>query len=422
MTPTAAQVAIVKSTAPIIKEHGEHVTQVFYHNLLRDHPALNNYFSVRNQHTGAQQSALAAAVFAYATYIDNLAVLSSAVEKIAQKHASLFVQPEHYPIVGEYLIGALGEVLGDALTADVKDAWIAAYNQLAEVFIGAEKGLYEAAGEWQTWRPFKITQKVAETESITNFYLKPSDGLSIPTFVPGQYVSVQVTVPKLNGLLQSRQFSLSENPVAGMQGYRITVKKENFGDIYSEADMMSGKSPGLISGIMHDSLQVGDEIHLSPPYGVFRLAENSSGSQSEAPVVLISAGVGATPLLPMLEHILESPDSTRPVIWVHGARNSKAICYGQYVRDLSKKHENLTRCIFVKDVVEGESKGEDYDETGRLNVDTLEGTNTLRLQDITSQYYICGPEAFMKEMQQSLKQKGVGEDRIHLELFRVGAL
>lgn len=120
LTPT--QIATVKATAPALKEHGETITSLFYKNLLDANPGLRNVFNEANQVGGAQPRALAGAVFAYATYVDDLAKLGAAVERIAHKHASLNVQPEHYPIVGKFLLEAVATVLGDACTPEIVDA------------------------------------------------------------------------------------------------------------------------------------------------------------------------------------------------------------------------------------------------------------------------------------------------------------
>lgn len=119
---TPAQVAIVKATAPVLKEHGEEITSLFYKNLLAANPVLRNIFNKANQVGGAQPRALADAVFAYASHVDDLGKLSSAVERIAHKHVSLHVQPQQYPIVGKYLLEAVATVLGDACTPEIAEA------------------------------------------------------------------------------------------------------------------------------------------------------------------------------------------------------------------------------------------------------------------------------------------------------------
>lgn len=133
MSLTKDQVSIIKATVPILKEHGNTITSTFYSTLIRENPSLNNVFNQTNQANNHQAAALAGSLYAYASYIDDMGVLSPAVEKICQKHASLYIRPEQYDLVGTYLLRAMGEVLGDALTPDILEAWKTAYYQLANI-------------------------------------------------------------------------------------------------------------------------------------------------------------------------------------------------------------------------------------------------------------------------------------------------
>jgi len=135
---TPEQIAIVKATVPVLKEHGETITTVFYQNMLSENPILRNIFSKTSQDTLRQPRALANSVLSYATYVDDLEKLTAAVERIAHKHVSLQVTADQYDIVGKYLIQAIGQVLGDAATPPIVDAWTAAYGALAAVFINRE--------------------------------------------------------------------------------------------------------------------------------------------------------------------------------------------------------------------------------------------------------------------------------------------
>ncbi|CAM1509418.1 Fc.00g031570.m01.CDS01 [Cosmosporella sp. VM-42] len=419
MSLSAAQISIVKSTAPILKVHGKTITTTFYRNMLAAHPELKNYFSLRNQQTGAQQAALANSVLAYAQYIDDLPKLHHAVERIAHKHASLFIKADHYPIVGKYLIGAIGEVLGDALTTDIKDAWVAAYGQLADVFINREKQLYAENGDWQSWRKFKIIKKEAENEGVTSFYLEPTDGVRLPKFLPGQYVSLQVPVPELDGLLQSRQFSLSEAPESGANHFRVSVKKELTVDNAPVEDLAAGKVPGLISNMLHNEYNVGDVVELSPPQGEFYVDPANTAAIGK-PLVLVSAGVGAAPLLSIHDAVLASETASRPITWIHAARHSGTSCYAKHVRETAKIRENVTAKIFLEEVHDGDKLGEAYDFTGRVSLEKLEDEKLLHLGDKTAEYYVCGPEEWMVDVRAWLETRGVERERQHLELFKTG--
>lgn len=417
MALTPAQIAIVKSTVPILREHGKTVTTAMYRNLLHDHPDLKNYFSLRAQYTGQQPTALANAVLAYAIHIDDLGKLTHAVERIAQKHVSLYIKPEHYPVVGQYLIAAFGEVLGDAFTEDVRDAWVVAFGELADVFVQREKTIYEERSDWAFWRKFRIVRKEMENETVASFYLEPTDGELLPSFLPGQYVSLQIPIPEIGGINQSRQFSLSEAPKGDIKHYRISVKKEETVDGATAQDLAEGKAQGLISNTLHNEYSVGDEVELSAPSGEFFL---NPAVASEKPLVLISGGVGATPMSAILDATLVSPSSTRPISWIHTARSSGTACYTQKLRLAAARHSNVKATIFLKQVREADVQGASYDFEGRMTNDRLQGENLLPLSEAETEYYVCGPEEWMIELRTWLLQKGVPVGKVHLELFGTG--
>ncbi|RDA88421.1 hypothetical protein CP532_5648 [Ophiocordyceps camponoti-leonardi (nom. inval.)] len=408
MALTPEQVALVKSTAPLLAQRGKAITTTFYQRMLSARPELNNIFSVRHQRDGAQQAALASAVVAYAAHIDNLPLLAGAVDRIAQRHASLVVQPEQYAVIGEFLIAAFAEVLGDeVLTPAIADAWAAAYNQLADVFIQRERELYDQVADWRGWRVFCVDHKETEAEDIVNLYLRPVDGrLPLPRFRPGQYVSARIRIPELHGFFQSRQFSLSSAPREGMDLYRVSVKRE---------DDSTTAVAGLVSNKLHDDFDEGDELELSAPRGEFFLDEKHEDSA----VVLLSLGVGATPLMSILQSIVDGP-TKRSVSWVHGARHCEAVCFGDDVRAIAVRHANVRPLIFVKKVEEGDQQGRDYDVKGRLSMDRAAAKGALHLDDVAAGYYLCGPAEWMVQTRAWLGEKGVDSERIHLELFNVG--
>src|SRR5688500_11965418 len=131
-------IGIIKATVPVLQEHGETLTRHFYRRMFNSNPEVKAFFNPAHQHAGTQQRALAAAICAYATHIENPVALGPAVELIAQKHASLDVKPEHYPIVGEHLLGSIRKVLGQAATDDVLKAWAQAFGVLADILIRRE--------------------------------------------------------------------------------------------------------------------------------------------------------------------------------------------------------------------------------------------------------------------------------------------
>src|ERR1051326_7563191 len=172
---TEKQKELIRATVPVLRSHGVALTTHFYKRMFSNNPELKNTFNMGNQQNGKQQMALAMAVLAYAEHIDDPSVLAHAVTKIGHKHVSLNIRPEHYAIVGKHLLASIGEVLGAAATPELIEAWAVAYQQLADLMIGVEAGLYRGAiakeGGWTGWRPFTLKKKVKESEEITSFYL-----------------------------------------------------------------------------------------------------------------------------------------------------------------------------------------------------------------------------------------------------------
>ncbi|HEX9448855.1 MAG TPA: globin domain-containing protein, partial [Dongiaceae bacterium] len=158
---------LVKGTVPVLEEHGETLTRHFYRRMFEHNPELKHLFNQGHQQTGQQQQALALAVLSYAEQIDDPSVLLPVLHRIAHKHASLGIRPEHYPIVGMHLLASIREVLGEAASDALIDAWAAAYSQLADLLIAAEGDLYRKAalakGGWSGWRPFKVGRRVRES-------------------------------------------------------------------------------------------------------------------------------------------------------------------------------------------------------------------------------------------------------------------
>ncbi|PVH79631.1 flavohemoglobin [Cadophora sp. DSE1049] len=418
MALTPSQVAIIKATVPVVQVHGNAITAAFYSNMITDNPSLKNIFSSTHQDTGAQPRALAASLVAYATYIDDLGVLAPAVERICQKHVSLYVLPEHYDIVGKYLLEAMGQILGDALTPDILDAWAAAYGQLAAIMIGREKTLYSEFAGWDTWRQFRVARKEAESETVTSFYLEPVDGGKLPFFKPGQYLSVQLKIEGL-GCLQSRQYSLSDAP--GKSYYRISVKREGEG-LTPEGEKASRE--GLVSNALHATVNVGDTINVSHPAGEFFLepkaATNSTeAAEAEPPIVLLAAGVGITPMLSILNTLVES-GTERRISFIYGSRSSTQHPFATHVHSLKTTHSKLDTVIFKKNVDGDDTAGVDYHFTGRFDLDKVDGDKDLFLSDKGTKYFVCGPVQFMEGTKSWLEKAGVESERINMEVFGTG--
>ncbi|NIG53407.1 NO-inducible flavohemoprotein [Chitinophaga sp. Cy-1792] len=390
------QIELVKATVPVLKEHGRTLTTHFYQRMFTHNPELKNIFNMGNQQNGKQQAALAMAVLAYAEHIENPAVLLPVVDSIGHKHASLDIRPEHYQIVGKHLIASIAEVLGAAATAEILDAWTAAYQQLASIMMGHEAGIYEqktaSHGGWTGWRPFIVKQKIKESEEITSFLLYPADNGPVADFQPGQYLSVRLFLPEIN-LLQPRQYSISCAPNG--EYYRISVKQE----------AGSTHPDGMISNALHHTVKEGDMIEVSAPAGIFVLQEN------ENPVVFISGGVGQTPLLSMLEHLLNN-DHKQTKYWIHGCRGEEVHAFKNTISNWTATENNLVSHIFYDKVSQ---------ETAQLKQGWVDLAALPEMPEDAT-YYICGPAGFIKKHFEYLTAKGISPGAIRFEEFGPASL
>jgi nitric oxide dioxygenase len=394
-------VSIVKATAGVVAEHAEAITRRFYSLMFAGNPEVLAYFNTAHQHSGGQQRALAGAICAYAANIDNLGALGSAVELIAQKHCSLGIRAEHYPIVGKHLLVAIKDVLGDAATDEIIAAWAEAYGLLAQIFIGREQEIYDAqrdqAGGWNGYRPFVVDRKVTESEIVTSFYLVPHDGGALPEFKPGQYATVRIEHPTTP--TSPRNYSLSDRPGTGY--FRFSVKREGRGA--ADAPL------GLISNHLHDRVQVGDVLELGPPCGEFTLEAASADGR---PIVLISGGIGITPLLSMWNDLAHR-GWTGPVHFVHAARNSRVHAFADEVRAVAKASPNFKVHVLYDDPLADDLSQGRCNRKGQADVQFL--SSLVDLND--AEFYFCGPKPFMASLYAGLLAAGTPDTRVHFEFF-----
>ena len=415
---TERQKELVKATVPVLQENGVALTDYFYKRMLKNNPDLKETFNMGHQRSGAQAKALAGAVLAYAENIDHPQVLAPVIELVCHKHVSLNIQAPDYDIVGENLLHSISEVLNIPMDDELIAAWGAAYQQLAEIFIATEQKLYEehtqTNGSWTGWRNFVVDKKVRESAEITSFYLVPQDGQALPPYKPGQYVTLRVEVPAL-GIKQPRQYSLSSSPADNY--LRISVKRED--------PRVAGQDPGYVSSTLHNAIQQGDVVELSAPTGNFYLLN------PDAINVLISAGVGLTPMISMVNHLLaehadpqRSPSAAagethkKDIFFIHAARNSQAQALREELANLAMQNSNLHLFFAWEEVQENEIAGRDYHQQGRLNLEALPAGWLPKEAD----YYLCGPAPFMQEQHQALIRLGIPPEKIFSEAFTTGGL
>jgi len=385
---TDQHIDIVKSTIPLLENAGPALTAHFYQRMFSHNPELKDIFNMANQHSGRQQVALFEAIAAYAKNIENLAVLTTAVERIAQKHTSFNIKAQHYDIVGHHLIETLRELASDAFTEEVEQAWTKAYQFLAQIFINRESELYqqraETAGGWSNARAFTVVDKIIESELVKSFVFAPIDKKPVITFKPGQYLGIEVN-PTGHQFKEIRQYSLSDKVTDG--GYRISVKREING------------VPGIVSNYLHDGITIGDQVNLYAPAGDFFFVDR------QKPVVLLSAGVGITPMQAMLETLAQQ-GYKNSVHYLHACENSEQHSFSERTTNLISAN-NWQQHIWYR----SEEAQPAHIHHGMMDLSTLD----LPIEQ--GDFYLCGPIPFMQFAKQQLLTLGVTESNIHYEVF-----
>ncbi|MCK2044187.1 NO-inducible flavohemoprotein [Chromohalobacter sp. TMW 2.2308] len=381
---TSAQESVIAATTPVVAEHIEAIAKRFYPLMFARYPEVKTLFNAAHQQSGGQPRALAGAVVAYVQLRHEPERLDEVLGIIVDKHVSLGIRPEHYPIVGECLMAAIGEVLGEAVTEDVADAWGALYEELAGLLIEKEARRYHdfaaQPGGWDGTREFRIVTKHPESAVITSFELAPVDGGPVAEHRPGQYIGFKLTI---DGETVHRHYSLSASPNG--ETYRVSIKRED---------------GGKVSRHFHDRLAEGDMLELLPPAGHLTLDEGTS------PLMLISAGVGQTPMLPLARQALEEG---RRVVYLHAARDGEVRAFADELEELRKAFPALLQVVTVY----SQPRPEDSpDHVGRVDAALL-----ADYAPRDAQYYTVGPADFMRCVDAALETLGVAASRRHHEFF-----
>lgn len=416
------QLETVKATLPLVGKAGTAFTKHFYTRMFAAHPELLNVFNQTNQTMGKQpQKLLKTVAVAAQMALDTGEMPGEAIESISQKHCACGVTKEAYDVVGEHLLGTIEDLLTDDKT--VLDAWGALYGNIAGAFVQRESEISaEAAntpGMWAGKRAFDLVEKEKLSRLITRFKFKPADGMPIPKFAPGAYTTVWAQLEDEEGPYGF----YTEQP----RHYTLALPRD--GKAHNHLSI-SVKKEGLVSRMLHGAV-VGSKWELSAPFGCFTMSgvEDVWLSDPDTPVVFLSAGVGITPVLAMLENIF----TTRPATWLHAAKNGDVHAYRDRLREIaSVRAGGLQRRVWydkplpADGVPGGDEKSKHlynvakYHYKGRMDLTTPElaaDEELLHLDHPNASYFMCGPEPFMDAQREGLMKLGVSLDRIHGEGF-----
>ncbi|HCW8857439.1 TPA: nitric oxide dioxygenase [Staphylococcus aureus] len=365
---------IIKQTVPLLKEKGTEITSIFYPKMFKAHPELLNMFNQTNQKRGMQSSALAQAVMAAAVNIDNLSVIKPVIMPVAYKHCALQVYAEHYPIVGENLLKAIQDVTGLKENDPVIQAWAKAYGVIADVFIQIEKEIYDQM-MWIGFKPFKITNIKQESEDIKSFTVE-TDAYDFSQYVPGQYITVDVSSDKL--------------PYRAKRHYSIVSGDKNHLTFGVKRDVTT-EHEGEVSTILHDEIKEGDMINLAAPVGGFVL-ENTT-----EPQLFLGSGIGVTPLVAMYEAASAKGLDTQ---MVQVAENEQHLPFKDNFNSIANHYDNAKLYTHLKG------------EQGYIGAEELKAFLANK-----PEIYICGGTKFLQSMIEALKSLNYDMDRVHYETF-----
>lgn len=380
---------LIRATLPLVGAHIDEITTEFYRRLFDNHPGLlRNLFNRGNQAQGAQQRALAASIATFATHLVDPALPHPAelLSRIGHKHASLGITAEQYPIVHDNLFAAIVAVLGaDTVTDDVAQAWDRVYWILADTLIELERGLYAEAGvaAGDVFRRLPVTARVDDPSGAVLLSV-PGD---FADHAAGQYVSVGVTLP--DGARQLRQYSLVNAPGSGQLTFAV-----------KPVDADDAHPAGEVSNWIRSNVCVGDLLDVTIPFG------DLPDPQPGAPVVLISAGIGITPMIAILETLVADAADTEVRV-LHADRADQSHPLRERQRELVAALPGATLDVWYAD---GVTAGQAGTHPGLLNLDGVE-------LPADPQVYLCGNNGFVQAVRAQLADRGVDPARVHCELF-----
>lgn len=383
---------VVEQTAGVVAEHAEEISKLFYADMFEAHPELLNIFNQANQAVGEQPKALAASVVAFAVHLidPDAPDFTPVMRRIAHKHVSLGIQAAEYLIVGRYLLAAVKKVLGEAITPEVAAAWDEVYWLFATSLIAEEGKLYAEGGTdpEHPYAKYRVVERFEESDEVFSLLLAPVQG-QVPSHRTGQYVGIAVDLP--NGLRQPRQYTISSGPRG--DSLRVTIKRVHGVD---------GTPDGQVSGWLHANAQPGTLLDVSQPAGDVLLDE------TDVPLVLVSAGIGITPVAAIMEDLSRrQPDRTVRLFHADKSHADHAL------------YDGLRRQVLAMT----DARAQNWYKKDAEIAPTLHPAKSgfMDLSDVElpeeAQVFMCGSLPFMQSARRSLIDQGVSSENIHYEVF-----
>lgn len=392
MQLTSQNEAVVRATAGVVAQHADEITRAFYPALFAAAPELLRVFNQANQAVGEQPKALAASIVAFAVQLiePDSPDFSPVMRRIAHKHVSLGVKPRDYALVGHHLLAAVGEVLGAAVTPEVHNAWDEVYWLFASTLIAEEAKLYALGGTdpEAPWRTYRVVERAEESADAFSLLLAPTEG-STPEHRTGQYVAIAVDLP--DGSRQPRQYTISSG--ARGDALRVTIKRVRATETAPQ---------GRVSSWLHENAMPGTTLSVSQPSGDVVL------DTSDAPLVLVSAGIGITPVAAILEDISR-----------HQPRRTVRLFHADRAHDTHALYSSLRRQVLALE----DAKAQNWYQHGANSAPTLQpaldGYMDLSEVELPAEAvaFMCGPLGFMQAARRTLIDRGIPAERIHYEVF-----
>lgn len=382
LTPDNAE--IIKQTLPLVGANITKITPIFYEKMFAAHPELiADTFNRGNQKSGEQQTALAASIATFAAMLvdDNAPDPVDMLSRIGHKHVSLGIVENQYPIVHDNLFAAIVEVLGeDVVTPEVAAAWDEVYWLMADVLVSFERNLYRSAGveDGKVFTTAEIVSRKQLPADAVEFTLRPAEMTEkFADARPGQYTSIGVKLP--DGARQLRQYSLVDIDEDGST-FRIAVQRD-----------------GEVSSYLMDNIADGESVDATLPAGDLVLDD------STAPVVLVSQGIGSTPMVGMLSALAAKDGQECKVVVLHADASAEEHSQAELQKNLSEQIGATFKTFYRED-------------GKRMNLGELAAEGVV---PTGAQWYLCGGTSFLQNIREQIanSEQALAPEKVGFELF-----